>query len=73
MTDTEWMEIRERWRLECKDGNLDCADDMIPAVVSLRTGEPYAWVSRQYVEDMQKITDDLAFKASVAKIKKLEE
>jgi hypothetical protein len=71
MTDTEWMEIRERWRLKCKDGNLDCADDMVPFLVDRKSGVPYGWVSRQHIESVQEVTSDPKFKLSVAKSREL--
>jgi hypothetical protein len=64
MTDKEWNKIREGWRKKVKDGDLKCNCDMIPFALSNQK-EPWQWVSRAYLEEMQKICDTPEFKKSV--------
>jgi hypothetical protein len=70
MTDEEWEETRDRWKKKVKDGDLMCDGNMIPFAVSLKTQEPWMWVSREYLENAQKICDDPKFKESVAEAMK---
>jgi hypothetical protein len=65
MTDQEWLEIRERWKAKVKDGDLLCDENMIPYVLD-KYKEPYAWVSRQFVENLNKYCEQPEFKKSAA-------
>ncbi len=54
MTDEEWIKLRDTWKTKVKDNDLRCNDNMIPHTLDVQ-GVPWTWVSRAYVERMQKL------------------
>lgn len=65
MIDAEWAKVRDRWKKKVPNGDLKCDENMIPHSLDYHTGEPWVWVSRQYLEWMQSITNDPEFQKSV--------
>ncbi len=70
MTDQKWQEIRERWRLKVKDGDMKCEDDWVPYVVG-NDGVPWMWVSRACVERHQEFRKSVELQKSVGIAKEL--